>query len=158
MDTLRLFDSALVCRVILGLLVYWYQMNVAPHPTSQEQEYRPFANQHPTTSSPTPQNRETPEVHSETSSHQQTMSLGTDPICIVRLYYPHDNVVDTHLCDECKKSNELSVCHKLLSIWLLLKQVCLRTNERQDYQFVPRTSISRRFENIHGVSSLSVSL
>ena len=38
-------------------------------------------------------------------------------------------------CDECRKSNELSVCHKLLSILWLLLQVCLRTKESHANQF-----------------------
>ena len=44
---------------------------------------------------------------------QQSLSLEIDPIYNVELYYPHDNIVDSYLC-------EPSVCHKLLSIlWLL---------------------------------------
>ena len=31
-------------------------------------------------------------------------------------YYPHDNIVCTHMCDECKISIDSSVCHKLWSI------------------------------------------
>ena len=46
---------------------------------------------------------------------QQNLSLEIDPICNVELYYPRENIVDCYLCDECKKSNEPSVCHKLLS-------------------------------------------
>ena len=42
------FWFALGCRDLLGLVVP-YSMNVtllSPHPTNQEQGYRPFANQH----------------------------------------------------------------------------------------------------------------
>ena len=28
-------------------------------------------------------------------------------------YFPHDNIVCTHRCDECKRSNEIIVCHRL---------------------------------------------
>ena len=30
---------------------------------------------------------------------------------------PRDNIVGSHLCDECMKSILPNVCHKLLSIW-----------------------------------------
>ena len=40
---------------------------------------------------------------------QQNPSLEMNLIDNVGLYYPHDNIVCSHLCDECKKSNELSV-------------------------------------------------
>ena len=40
---------------------------------------------------------------------QQNPSLEINLIDNVGLYYPHDNIVCSHLCDECKKSNELSV-------------------------------------------------
>ena len=82
---------------------------------------------------------------------QQHLSLEKDLICNVELYHPHDNTVDSCLCDECMKSNEPSVCHKLLSITCLLEQACLQTKECQVYQFVPSTSISRQFENIHQI-------
>ena len=44
---------------------------------------------------------------------QQNLSLETVPICNVELYYPHDIIIDSYLCDECRKSDEPSVCHKL---------------------------------------------
>ena len=46
----------------------------------------------------------------------QSQSLETVPVCIVVLYFLHDNIAGSHWCDECMKSNELSVCHKLWSI------------------------------------------
>ena len=30
--------------------------------------------------------------------------------------FPHDNIVGDHVCDECRTSNELSVCHRPESI------------------------------------------
>ena len=48
---------------------------------------------------------------------QQNLSLGTNPIDDAEPCYPHDNIVGSHLCDECMKSTELNVGHKLLSIW-----------------------------------------
>ena len=41
-------------------------------------------------------------------SLQQNRRLETVPTCIVEMYYPHDNIVDSHVCDKCRKSNELS--------------------------------------------------
>ena len=66
---------------------------------------------------------------------QQSLSLEIDPIDNVELSYPHDNVACGHLCDEYRKSNEPSVCHKLLTILRLLQQVCLQTRECHVYQF-----------------------
>ena len=178
----QLLDSALVCRILglqnsFGLLVYWYQMNVvlrSPHPTSQEQEYRPFANQASSDIiSDSVEQCETLMFAACTSnlweqmfdklilnlqSHQQNMSLGTDPICSVGLYFPHNNIANIHLYDQCTRSHAPSVCHKLLSIWKLFEQIRFRTNEYQVYQFVPHTSISRRFENIHRVNSFSFTM
>ena len=80
-------------------------------------------------------------------SLEQNLSLDINPICTVVLYYPRDSIVDSYLCDECKKSNEPSVCHKLLSILWLFWQVCLRTKECQVYQFVLNTSFKRIWEH-----------
>ena len=43
----------------------------------------------------------------------QNQSPKTVPICIVWQFFPHDNIVCIHLCDECMKSIDSSVCHKL---------------------------------------------
>ena len=83
-------------------------------------------------------------------SLEQNLSLDINPICTVVLYYPRDSIVDSYLCDECKKSNEPSVCHKLLSILWLFWQVCLRTKECQVYQFVLNTSFKRIWETYSG--------
>ena len=48
--------------------------------------------------------------------HQQNRSLGIDPIWSVELYYPHDNIFESHSCDEYRTSNALNVCHELVSI------------------------------------------
>ena len=48
--------------------------------------------------------------------HQQSLSLGINPIDNAEPCHPHDNIVGSHLCNECKKSTELNVCHELLSI------------------------------------------
>ena len=64
------------------------------------------------------------------------------------LCYPHDNIVGSHVCDECMKSILLTVCRKPESVWRLLLQICSRTRECQVYQFVPSTSIRRQFVTI----------
>ena len=71
--------------------------------------------------------------------------------CSVELYYPHDNTIGSHSCDEYRISKELNVCHKLVSIWWPREQLCSRTKECQVYQFEPNTSIPRPFESIHRV-------
>ena len=50
-------------------------------------------------------------------SLQQSLSLGINPVCNVEPCYPHDNIVDSHSCDESKTSNELSVSHRLWAIF-----------------------------------------
>ena len=60
---------------------------------------------------------------------RQSLSLGMNPIDNAEPCYPQNNIVGSHLCDECKKSNVLSVCHKLLSIWRLLEQVRFPTKD-----------------------------
>ena len=46
----------------------------------------------------------------------QNQNLETILINIVVLYFPHDNIVCTHMYNECKKSFDSGVCHKLWSI------------------------------------------
>ena len=41
----------------------------------------------------------------------QNQNLEIIPIYIVVLCFPHDNIVGIHLCEECKRSNVLNVCH-----------------------------------------------
>ena len=50
---------------------------------------------------------------------KQSQSPETVPTCIVVQCFPHDHIAYIHLLDECKKSNEPSLCHKLGSIWWL---------------------------------------
>ena len=65
-----------------------------------------------------------PDVNFESSTSPAKSESLIDAIDNVELYYSYNNIVGIHLCDECKRSNELSVCHKLLSIPWLLEQVC----------------------------------
>ena len=78
---------------------------------------------------------------------QQNPSLGVNPIDNAERF-PHDNIVGGHSCDECRLSNEPSVCHKLLFTLWLLEQACSQTKEWQVCQFGPNTGISGRFESI----------
>ena len=50
------------------------------------------------------------------------------------------NIVGSHLCDECMKTNDLNVCRMLLFISWLIQQVCSPTKECQAHQFVPSTT------------------
>ena len=85
-----------------------------------------------------------PDVDLNLQGLQQNLNLEPVPVCNVELCFPHDNNAKIHLCDECKKSNEPSVCHKLWSIWWLLVQVCLLTRECQVYQCIGQ--FSNRFQ------------
>ena len=68
-----------------------------------------------------------------------SQSLETVPVCIVWQYYPHDNTVCIHMCDEYMKSIDSGVCHKLWSILLWIVQAYLLTREYRVVQFVPST-------------------
>ena len=48
---------------------------------------------------------------------QQHLSLELNPTNSAEPCFPHDNIVGNRLCDECMRSNELNVGHKLLSTW-----------------------------------------
>ena len=52
----------------------------------------------------------------------QNQSLETILFCIVVLYFPHDTIFWMYMCDECRLSNELSVCQRFLFILRLLLQ------------------------------------
>ena len=75
-------------------------------------------------------------------------SLETIPVCIVLQYYPHNNIVCIHMYDECKKSIDWRVCHKLWSILWWIVQVRSLTMEYQVFQYVPSVSMSEQFESI----------
>ena len=77
---------------------------------------------------------------------QQNLGLGTNPIGNAVPCFPHDNIDGNRLCDECKKSSLLVVCHMPESIlWLLLQVWCLTIKKCQVVQFVPNTSMTRQF-------------
>ena len=60
---------------------------------------------------------------------------------------PHDNIVGSHLCDECMKSILPIVCRMPGSIMWLLLQVCWPTTKCQVFQFVPTASMSIQIES-----------
>ena len=72
----------------------------------------------------------------------RSQSLETTPTCIVLQYYPHNNTVCNYTYDECKRSNEIIVCHRLWSILWSIVHVCSLTIECQVFQFVPGTNMS----------------
>ena len=59
-------------------------------------------------------------------------------------YYPHNITVKVQMCDECKISSDLCVCHKLWSILWSIVQICSLTIENQVFQYVPSTNISEK--------------
>ena len=87
----------------------------------------------------------------------QNGSLETVPICIGLQYYPHSNTVYILMCDECKRSNEISVCHRPWSILWSIVQVCSLIIEYRVVQYVPTTRISEQFESILLTSLLQIS-
>ena len=78
----------------------------------------------------------------------QNQSLETVPVCIVLQCCPHNNIVCTHMCDECKISSDSVVCHRPWSISWSIVQVSSLTREYQVFQYVSSTSISEQFESI----------
>ena len=69
--------------------------------------------------------------------HQHSLSLGTNPVHNAVPCVPRDNIVGNRLCDECKKSALLSVCHMLESILWVISQACWPTTRCQVVQIVP---------------------
>ena len=147
--------------LLLDWLVFWYcSMNatlLSPHPINQQQVIHPFANQHPTkwflillncaklkfvsyTSNWLEQTydfqkytRHPLRLALSPQGRQQSLSLETTPVSSVELHYPHDNAVGNRLCDECKKSVLLIICHMPASILWLILQACWLTIECQVY-------------------------
>ena len=90
----------------------------------------------------------TPRLISNPQSRQQSLSLGINPVDNAEPCCPHDNIVGSHLCDECMKSILPNVCRKTDSILWLLLQVCWQTIKSLVFQFLPSTSMSRQFVSI----------
>ena len=79
----------------------------------------------------------------------QSQSPETVPVCIVWQYFPHDNIVYIHLCDEYMKSIDSDVCHRLWSILLWIVRAHLLTIKYQVVQLLPSISISEQFEGMY---------
>ena len=92
--------------------------------------------------------RFSPKLILSPQGRQQSLSLEINPVCNAEPCFPHDNIVGSHLCGECMKSNELNIGHKLLSILWLISQVCSLTKECLVYPCVPNTSILRQYVSI----------
>ena len=60
--------------------------------------------------------------------------------------FPHGNTVCIHMYDDCKRSNDIFVCHKRWSILWSIVQVCSLTIEYQVFQYVPK----KHFRTIWG--------
>ena len=84
----------------------------------------------------------------------QNRSLETVQACIVLQYYPHNNAVHIHMCDECKISIDSGVCHRLWSI-LVTDRASLFT---EVFQNVPSFNISEQFESILVTILLQISI
>ena len=78
----------------------------------------------------------------------RNQSLETVLVCMFQQYYPHDNIVCIHMCDEYMKSIDSGVCHKPWSILLWHVQAHSLTTEHQVVQYIPSISISEQFESI----------
>ena len=57
-----------------------------------------------------------PEVDLSPQDHQQSLSLETNPVDTAEPCDPHDNIVGSHLCDECLKYILPIVCRMPESI------------------------------------------
>ena len=62
------------------------------------------------------------------------------------------------MCDGCKRSNDVIVCHRIWSILWSIVQVCSLTIEYQVFQSMPSTSISEQFESILLTIPLQISI
>ena len=89
-----------------------------------------------------------PEVDFESSRSLVKSESWNSPNLLVWQCFPHDNFVCIHMCDECKRSNEIIICHRLWSILWSIVQVYSLTIEYQVFQYVPSISISEQFESI----------
>ena len=65
-----------------------------------------------------------PRLISNPHGRQQSLSLGINTVDNDMPCYPQDNIVGSHLSDECTKSILPNVCRKSRSFLLLLLQVC----------------------------------
>ena len=124
-----LFFSTVISHCLKGVFRRM-QFLPSPHPIDQDQEYRPFANKHPESESVNCETltfasctsnlweqmcdfskcmRFNPKLIQSLQGRQQNLSLQTNPVGSAEPCCPHDNIVSTHSCYECRKSSEASV-------------------------------------------------
>ena len=70
---------------------------------------------------------------------------GNRPKITFGLCFPHINIAGIHLYAECKRSNTLIVCHKILSTLWPHEQVCSQTTNLQVSQCEATKDISEQF-------------
>ena len=80
---------------------------------------------------------------------QQSVSVGTNPVCNGVPWFLHDNVDDSHSCDEYKKWTVLIVYRILESILRLILFIRSRTTRCQVVQFVPSKKIFNTIREKH---------
>ena len=89
-----------------------------------------------------------PDVDFESSRSPAKSESWNSPNLHCFAIFPHDNISCIHLCDACKRSNEIIVCHNLWYILWSIVQVCSLTIEHPVVQYVPNIIISEQFESI----------
>ena len=157
------------CWGLVWVLLESFSALQWPCPTRQAQVNRPSAIQHPAKKNHIPWNCETLRFASCTSNwlvqmfcfrkstklHRmlisglqdllQNRSLGIALIDNDVPCFPHDNIGDNHLFDECRKLIWPVVCHMLVSISWQIQPAYWLTTEYRDDQPVPGASISRQY-------------
>ena len=83
---------------------------------------------------------------------ERNQSLETVPVCFVWQYFPHDNVVKTHVCDECMKSIDSGACHRPWSILWLIVQAYFADHKKSGRPLRAKSNWEQ-FESIDFISS-----
>ena len=89
-----------------------------------------------------------PDVDFESSRSLAKSESWNSPSLHFLAVFPHGKTVCIHMYDECKRSNDIIVCHKLWSVLWSIVQACSLTIEYQVVQYVPSKSISEQFESM----------
>ena len=88
----------------------------------------------------------------------RNQSLETVPVCIVSQCHPHNNIICIDMCDECRRSNDSVVCHRLWSISWSIVQVCSLFMEYQAFYYVPSSRIPKQLKSIRLTILLQISI
>ena len=86
-----------------------------------------------------------PDVDFESSRSPAKSESWKILVYIVVLYFPRNNIACIHMCDECKRSNDIIVSHMLWSMFWSIVQVCSLTIEYQVHQSELEKDISETF-------------